>query len=127
MLSKEVLLTEQSQNISNVSYSKANVNETYPNDIDKKKKSREHLKRFIYPKNDPEESAIIDSRSDQDKLMSVLRTLSCVLNPEQVDLWSEICQRDLRTTEQYKSSLPKLRSCILSEISQYKLSKKEKQ
>ena len=59
--------------------------------------------------------------------MSVLWTLSCVLNPEQVELWSEICQRDLRTTEQYKSSLPKLRSCILHEISQYKLSQKETQ
>ena len=59
--------------------------------------------------------------------MSVLRTLSCVLNKDQVDLWSEICQRDLRTSEQYKSSLPKLRSCILSEISQYKLSKSEQQ
>jgi hypothetical protein len=59
--------------------------------------------------------------------MSVLRTLSCVLNKDQVDLWSEVCQRDLRTSEQYKSSLPKLRSCILNEISQYKLNKNEQQ
>jgi hypothetical protein len=60
--SKEDLLTEQLQNISNVLYSKANVNETYPNNIDKKKKSREHFKDLSIQKNDPEESPIMNSR-----------------------------------------------------------------
>ena len=95
-------LINQLNNISNVLYSK-DVSEEYPKHLDNKKKSREHLKRFIYPKNDPEPSPVVDSRTDQEKLMSVLRTLSCVLNRDQVDLWSEICQRDLRTSEQYKS------------------------
>ena len=60
-------LINQLNNVSNVLYSKTNVNDSYPKNIDNKKKSREHLKRFIYPKNDPEASPIVDSRSDQDK------------------------------------------------------------
>ena len=63
-------LINQLNNISNVLYSK-NVSDAYPKHLDNKKKSREHLKRFIYPKNDPEPSPIVDFRSDQDKLMSV--------------------------------------------------------
>ena len=59
-------LINQSNNVSNVSYTKTNVNDSYPKNIDNKKKSREHLKCFIYPKNDPEASPIVDSRSDQD-------------------------------------------------------------
>jgi hypothetical protein len=47
---KEDPLNEQSENIGNVSYSKTNVNNLYPNNIDKKKKSRKHLKRFISQK-----------------------------------------------------------------------------
>jgi hypothetical protein len=106
---------------------KKNVTDMCPINDNKKIKSREHLKRFIYPRTDPEPSNIMDSWSDQQILMSILRTLSCVLNKDQVNLWSEICQRDLQTSEQYKSSLPKLRCCTLDEINQYKLNKAEQQ
>ena len=40
-------LINQLNNVSNVLYSKTNVNDAYPKNIDNKKKSRE---RFIYPK-----------------------------------------------------------------------------
>ena len=56
-------LINQSTNISNVLLSnlKTDVNDSCPINVDKKKKSQECLKRFIYPKKDPEPSTIIDS------------------------------------------------------------------
>ena len=50
------------------------------------KNNREHLRKYIYPKQDPEAPLFTDLRSKKEKHMSILRVLSQVLNKQQLGM-----------------------------------------
>ena len=91
-------------------------------------KAKNHLAKFRYPRVNPEPNLLVDNRSEQEKLESVLRTLNQILTQDQLDVWNNIAERDLASSEKYSSGIPKLKSCISHEIKQFKLSQnKEKE
>ena len=49
--------------------------------------------------------------------------LNQILTQDQLDVWNQIAERDLASSQKYGSGIPKLKSCISYEIEQFKLSK----
>ena len=86
-------------------------------------KANNHLAKFRYPRVDPQPNLIVDDKSEQQKLESVLRTLNQVLTQDQLDVWNQLAERDLAVSENYSSGIPKLKLCISYKIKQFKLSK----
>ena len=86
-------------------------------------KANNHLAKFRYPRVDPKPSLIVDKRSEQQKLESILHTLNQVLTKDQLEVWNQLAERDLSVSENYSSGIPKLKSCKSHEITQNKLSK----
>ena len=77
--------------------------------------------KFRFPSKDPEPSNIIDERSPLQILDDILRLSSQILNPAETELWSQICERDLRkvTKNQYLSGIRKIASDIKNEIAEF--------
>ena len=86
-------------------------------------KANNHLAKFRYPRVYPQPNLIVDDRSKQQKLDSVLRTLNQVLTRDQLDVWNQLAERDLAVSENYSSGIPKLKLCISYKIKQFKVSK----
>ena len=59
--------------------------------------------KFRFPREDPPESDIIDTRSDFQKMQDILRTWSQCLNQEETDVWNQICERNLSLDISLKS------------------------
>ena len=49
--------------------------------------------------------------------------LNQILTQDQLDVWNQIAERDLASSEKYGSGIPELKSCISYKIKQFKFSK----
>ena len=84
--------------------------------------------KFRFPSKDPEPSNIIDERFPPQILDDILRLSSQILNPAETELWSSICERDLRkvTKNQYLSGIRKIASGKKNEIAEFWTSNTQK-
>jgi hypothetical protein len=46
--------------------------------------------KFTYPRVDPEDSGIIDNRSDHQKMSSILRICSQILSKDELEVWNDL-------------------------------------
>jgi hypothetical protein len=51
--------------------------------------------KFTYPRIDPDDSGIIDDRSDHQKMASILRICSQILSKDELQVWNELTERFL--------------------------------
>ena len=81
--------------------------------------SKAQRAKFRFPKDDPPESDIIDTHSDQ-KMQDILRIWSQCLDKDETQVWNKICERDLSRDISLKSGLRTCKSIIESEIRDFK-------
>ena len=62
--------------------------------------------KFVYPKIDPQPSDIIDSRTEPQKMQSVLRTLSQFFTADQLEVWNNLVERNLHISSKFISGIP---------------------
>ena len=82
--------------------------------------SKAQRAKFRFPREDPPQSDIIDTRSDSQKMKDILRTWSQCLNQEETDIWNQICERDLSHDISLKSGLRTCQNIIKEEIRDFK-------
>ena len=77
-------------------------------------KSATRLQRdkFSYLGKDPLPNEFQDKRNEIEKIESILRTTSQILDKDQLDIWNSICERDLHLVRQHNSGIPLLKSDI---------------
>ena len=61
--------------------------------------------RFKFPASDVPISDYIDKRTDIDKFRDILQIVNSKLEPDMAELWSEVCQYDVRSPCYYKSGM----------------------
>ena len=80
--------------------------------------------KFSYPRIDPEASGIVYTRTDDQKMASILRICSQILSKGELQCWNELAERFLENATRYESGIPKIRSDMLQEIKHYRISEK---
>ena len=81
--------------------------------------------KFQYPHVDSEESKIVDERSDDEKMASILRISSQILSKDELTVWNQLAERYLENSTRYESGIPKIRADMLEEIKTYRISEKQ--
>ena len=76
--------------------------------------------KFRFPRDDPDESVILDQRSDDQKIRDILRIWSQVLNPDECKIWSSCAQRDISHDITLKNGIRTPKVLIDEEIKKYK-------
>ena len=61
--------------------------------------------RFQFPATDTPISTYVDNRSDLDKFRDILQIVNSKLQPDMAELWSEVCQYDVKSPCYYKSGM----------------------
>ena len=61
--------------------------------------------RFKFPASDVPISDYIDKRTDIDKFRDILQIVNSKLEPDMAELWSEVCQYDVRSPCYYRSGM----------------------
>ena len=51
--------------------------------------------KLRYPKDDPQPNIFQDTRSELEKVQSILRTTSQILDKDNLQIWNEACERNL--------------------------------
>ena len=74
----------------------------------------------------PKDLGIVDTRSDHQKMSSILRICSQILSKDELEVWNDLSERFLENATRYESGIPKIRADMLAEIKQFRISKKEK-
>ena len=83
--------------------------------------------KFSYPRIDPAPSNIVDNWIDDQKMASILRCCSQILNKDELNCWNELTERYLENAIRYESSIPKIKADLQKEITNYRTSEQEKQ
>ena len=77
--------------------------------------------KFRYPARDPPPNAFRDTRTELEKLQSILRTTSQILDKDQLDIWNSVTERNLHLSKQNNSGIPLLKQNITEQIKSYRL------
>ena len=83
--------------------------------------------KFVYPRVDPPSSDIIDDRTDNEKMASIICMCSQILTKYELHCWNSLCERYLQNSTRYVSVIPKIRPDMLKEIKDFRISEQEKQ
>ena len=79
--------------------------------------------KFRYPAKDPAPNAFKDTRTELEKLQSILRTTSQILDKDQLEIWNTVTERNLHLSRQHNSGIPLLKQNITDQIKAYRLNK----
>ena len=60
--------------------------------------------RFRFPPTDTDIARYSATRSPPDILKNIIRVFNNKLQPNEYDLWNQLCERDVATPEYYKSA-----------------------
>ena len=83
--------------------------------------------KFKYPSPDPEPNIFRDSRTELQKIESILRTTSQILDPDQLSIWNEITERNLHLSQAHNSGIPLVKNDITDQIKTYRIDEEHKQ
>ena len=83
--------------------------------------------KFSYPQIDPAASEIVNKRTDDQKMASILRISALILTKDELECWNELAERYLENVTRYESWIPKIRADMLAAIKQYRISEKAEQ
>ena len=72
--------------------------------------------KFSYPHVDPEASDIVETRTDDQKMASILRICSQILTKDELQIWNQLAERYLENATRYESGIAKIRADMLQEI-----------
>ena len=59
--------------------------------------------KFKYPNRDPPPNTFQDTRTEREKVESILRISSQILDAENLDVWNRVCERSLHLVRQHNS------------------------
>ena len=77
--------------------------------------------KFRYPSVDPEPNFYKDTRTELQKMESILRTTSQILDKDQLDIWNSITERNLHLSAAQNSGIPLVKSDITEQIKNYRM------
>ena len=77
--------------------------------------------KFRYPTRDPQPNAVQEKRTELEKIQSILRVTSQILDKDTLHIWNSVCERNLHL------SIPLLKQNITDEIKSYRLNKQHEQ
>ena len=83
--------------------------------------------KLSYPQIDPATSEIVNKRTDDQKMASILRISAQILTKDELECWNELAEQYLENATRYESWIPKIRADMLAEIKQYRISEKAEQ
>jgi hypothetical protein len=83
--------------------------------------------KFRYPTRDPQPNVVQDKRTELEKIQSILRITSQILDKETLHIWNSVCERNLHLSKQHNSGIPLLKQNISDEIKAYRLNKQHEQ
>ena len=83
--------------------------------------------KFRFPRSDPQESDIQDTRTSEQKMSDILRIWSQCLTKDETQVWNTISERDLSRDISLKSGLCTCKSIIDRVIHNFKQISKDKQ
>ena len=82
--------------------------------------------KFRYPTSDPEPNLYKDTRTELQKIESILRTTSQILDQDQLSIWNEITERNLHLSQAHNSGIPLVKSDIIEQIKTYRIDEEHK-
>ena len=80
--------------------------------------------RFVFPKHKSDVHQFKDNRTPSEKFVDVINIINGKIKPEMAELWSEICQYDIKHECYYKSGISYLERDMKLLQKNYKYSKK---
>ena len=83
--------------------------------------------KFRYPTRDPQPNAVQEKRTELEKIQSILRVTSQILDKDTLHIWNSVCERNLHLSKQHNSGIPLLKQNITDEIKSYRLNKQHEQ
>ena len=83
--------------------------------------------KFRYPSVDPEPNMFKDNRTELQKIESILRTTSQILDPDQLHIWNSITERNLHLSQAHNSGIPLVKNDITDQIKNYRIDEEHKQ
>ena len=83
--------------------------------------------KFKYPAQDPPPNDFQDTRTELQKIQSILRISSQILDQENLEIWNRVCERSLHLVRQNNSGIPLLRQDISDQIKTYRLQKQQEE
>ena len=82
-------------------------------------------RKFRYPTVDPQPNIFKDQRTELEKVQSILRTTSQILDKDNLAIWNDACERSLHMRKTYNSGIPVLKQNITDQIRSFRLQKDE--
>ena len=82
--------------------------------------------KFKYPTSDPEPNLYRDTRTELQKIESILRTTSQILDQDQLSIWNEITERNLHLSQAHNSGIPLVKNDITEQIKTYRIDEEHK-
>ena len=82
--------------------------------------------KFRYPSTDPEPNFYKDTWTELQKIESILRTTSQILDKDQLDIWNQITERYLHLSKAHNRGIPLVKSDITEQIKRIGLMKNTK-
>ena len=76
--------------------------------------------KFRFPSQDPDEHKMIDKRTDKQKVNDILRIWSQVLDKQELELWSEIAERDISHDISLTSGIRTPKTFVDAKLKKYK-------
>ena len=76
--------------------------------------------KFRYPAVDPDPNIYRDTRTELQKMESILRTTSQILDKDQLEIWNSITERNLHLSAAHNSGIPLVKSDITEQIKNYR-------
>ena len=83
--------------------------------------------KFKYPSQDPPPNKFQDTRTEREKVESILRISSQILDAENLDVWNRVCERSLHLVRQHNSGIPLLCQNIMDQIKSFRLQKQQEE
>ena len=68
-----------------------------------------------------------DNRTELQKIESILRTTSQILDPDQLHIWNSITERNLHLSQAHNSGIPLVKNDITDQIKNYRIDEEHKQ
>ena len=83
--------------------------------------------KFKYPTRDPQPNTVQDKRTELEKIQSILRITSQILDKDTLQIWNSVCERNLHFSKQHNSGIQLLKQNITDEIKSYRLNQQHEQ
>ena len=80
--------------------------------------------KFRYPTTDPGPNIYKDTRTELEKVESIIQIASQVLDGPNLEVWNTACERNLHLVKQHNSGIPLLQQNIKNQIKTFRLDKK---